>query len=324
MKRLLAVILMCLTSFNLMGQFTSMTLSPNNPFSNPIGDKRIIADKIHCVTNYHNVESFEFDVEIKRNSNGLSDTIVGAGGGDMYLTYDVNDRLVCLEQPYSNTYEEYTYTKDGKLLTVESAYSKAQCYYTNTGIDSMVRWNYNQVYNKFIPESKTVIKYITGGYCLSLFYYIIEKGEYSIPTNTIFKFGENRLESISYSDLDNINVNIRNEYFFDEKGYQIKSVNYNWNSKEKYWQLYYAEERTYYNNIVDNEKTLFSSDNRIYGAINNIIVDYTKIEGDVFVYNINGNLINRSKVNLGINFIPMNAGIYVVLLDGKSIKIKVN
>lgn len=125
----------------------------------------------------------------------------------------------------------YSYTKEGKFLASEEKFlaskeylSKTQCYYTNTGVDSLVNWVYNSVYNKYIPQTKTVIKYNSKGYVQSDYFYIIEKGDYSVLSDeSVVELDEKgRISSVVSDTNRDISPSIRKQtmkcyYLEDER-----------------------------------------------------------------------------------------------------------
>ena len=352
MRKISLALLINMIVISLFGQENFILL--NDPFANFASlHKKIMADSIH-VKWYNNYESAEWTIEYEHSK----DRVIDLRNGTIYQYYP-NGKLKSIIYKKSKTEELYTYTKDGKFLKSEGSNCRTQCYYTNTGVDSLVSWVYNSVYNKYIPQTKTVVTYNSKGYIRSDYDYIIEKGDYStLSDESIMEFDEKgtissivsntnrdispsiRKQTTKYYYLDDKRIievlhwfsheskkehpNDKSEYYYDEDGNQIKEIHYIWNEKEQYWSLNQAEERTYYySNEVSNEKVQETSELHIYSSSNNLIIDNPKNTCEVCIYDIMGKLITKKNICFGLNYISLEGGLYIIVVDGKTKKVKV-
>lgn len=352
MRRILCILLMNVIVLYLFGQknFTSL----NDPFADfSLQQKRILADSVH-IKWYNNYESSEWTIKYKQSKDQVKDL-----SNKIIYNYYPKGKLKSIVDEKAKIEVLYTYTKEGKFLASEGGFSKTQCYYTNTGVDSLVNWTYNNVYNKYIPQTKTVIKYNSKGYVRSDYFFIIEKGDYSaLSDESIVEFDEKgrissvvsdtnrditpsiRKQTMKYYYLEderkkevlhwfshnseNEHPDSKSEYYYNEDEYQIKEIHYIWNEKEQYWSLNQAEERTYYySNEVSNEKVQVTSELHIYSSSNNLIIDNPKNTCEVCIYDIMGKLITKKNICFGLNYISLEGGLYIVVIDGKTKKVKV-
>lgn len=328
MRKISFVLLINMIVISLFGQENFLL---NDPFANFASHhKKIMVDSIH-VKWYNNYESAEWTIEYEHSK----------------------DRVIDLRN--STIYQYYP----NEFLKSEGSNCRTQCYYTNTGVDSLVNWVYNSVYNKYIPQTKTVVTYNSKGYIRSDYDYIIEKGDYStLSDESIMEFDEKgrissvvsntnrdispsiRKQTTKYYYLDDKRIievlhqfshesekehpNDKSEYYYDEDGYQIKEIHYIWDEKEEYWKLHQAEERIYYcSSEVSNEKVHITSEIHIYSSSNNLIIDNPKNTCEVCIYDIMGKLITKKDICFGLNYISLEGGLYIIVIDGKTKKVKV-
>lgn len=357
MRRILFVLLMHVIVLSSFGQENFGPL--NDPFADfSLQQKRILADSVH-IKWYNNYESSEWTIKYKQSKDQVKDL-----RNKITYNYYPNGKLRSIVD--EKTEVLYSYTKEGKFLASEEKFlaskeylSKTQCYYTNTGVDSLVNWVYNSVYNKYIPQTKTVIKYNSKGYVQSDYFYIIEKGDYSVLSDeSVVEFDEKgRISSVVSDTNRDISPSIRkqtmkcyylederkkeilhwfshnsekehpdskSEYYYDEDEYQIKEIHYTWNKKEQYWSLNQAEERTYYYpSEVSNEKVHTTSAFHIYSSSNNLIIDNRKNICNVCIYDIMGRLIIKKDICFGLNYISLEEGLYIVVTDQEVKKVKI-
>lgn len=336
-------------------------LGKKDPFwENLSASKRILADSIHVRTIWNNYELSEHTITYKQGK----DQTINLNNGIIYNYYP-NGKIKSEIDKTSKTL--YTYTEDGKFLSSEmyslktqKCSSKTLCYYTNTGVDSMVQYVYNAVYDKFIPNNKTVVEYNSKGYSAIWYYYSIDKGDYIRPTKTIFEFDEydrlsteytyikesvnsdythdqtckhyysdtnavSKIESLTWKTSYGDHPWTKTETYYDKDGYEIKNASYSWRFGDEYWELHSSEEKTYYySNKVANEKVTIP-EFHIYSSSNKLVIDNNKEKTyDVSIYSMTGKLIIKKNINLGLNFIPLEKGLYIIAIDGKTKKVKVN
>ncbi len=116
--------------------------------------KRILADSVH-IKWYNNYESSEWTIKYKQSKDQVKDL-----RNKITYNYYPNGKLRSIVD--EKTEVLYSYTKEGKIFSIrrkifsikKEYLSKTQCYYTNTGVDSLVNWVYNSVYNKYIPQNQ--------------------------------------------------------------------------------------------------------------------------------------------------------------------------
>ena len=226
MRRILFVLLMHVIVLSSFGQENFGPL--NDPFADfSLQQKRILADSVH-IKWYNNYESSEWTIKYKQSKDQVKDL-----RNKITYNYYPNGKLRSIVD--EKTEVLYSYTKEGKFLASEEKFlaskeylSKTQCYYTNTGVDSLVNWVYNSVYNKYIPQTKTVIKYNSKGYVQSDYFYIIEKGDYSVLSDeSVVELDEKgRISSVVSDTNRDISPSIRKQtmkcyYLEDERKKEI-------------------------------------------------------------------------------------------------------
>lgn len=340
-------------------------LGKKAPFEENLSDKkRIIADSVYIKSIWANYELSEYTIRYKQGKDQTIDLKYG-----ITYNYYSNGKIKSVIDKTSKTL--YTYTEDGKFLSSEiysletqKCSSKTLCYYTNTGVDSMVQYVYNAVFDKFLPNNKTVVEYNSKGYNQLWYYYSIDKGDYIRPIKTIVEFDEYdrvsamynyqknvdnsdfylySIDKYSYSNTENgIKVEslawltyyisiygdhpqYKTETYYDKDGYEIKTASYNWKFEDEYWELRSSDEKTYYySNKVANEKVTIP-EFHIYSSSNELVIDNDKEKTPIVsIYSITGKLIIKKNINLGLNFIPLEKGLYIIEIDGKTKKVRVN
>lgn len=235
--------------------------------------------------------------------------------------------------------ESYVYTDDGKLLSIESPYSKTICYYTNTGIDSLVVWSYSDRLQTFLRYIKEVATYNKDGYKYTVYRYDVEQNVYRLDCELLYVFdSQGRLEKVlNYSDnslqeervyLDNKIVirqgdSLKNEYTYNENGDLIEDAYFFW-TVDGYWFRRSTICYDYtYSDITLNEQIDLSENHRIYSFSNNIIIENAKCGERVRVYDILGHLcysgiLNSDRFIIGLR----NNQLYVVQIGKHSVKLK--
>ena len=172
--------------------------TPKDPFADwlPIEERnKINANKIVC-KNYEAGVNLSYTNTTFYNYSEDGLTVFSHNGNNkpiMTYTFYPNGKLKNYIVPSSNTNDTYTYTDDGKLLSMESSFHKIQCYYTNTGVDSLASWFYSDRYEKFIKNEKYIISYNSKGYKKEIFRYNIEKGSYIKDLEDLYEFDKIRI-----------------------------------------------------------------------------------------------------------------------------------
>lgn len=302
--------------------------SPTRPFNYLINSpNRIMADKVHykIFSNYGDI--IEGDNYIRHSDDGLTDIIM-TSDNEITMSYDKKGRLVHYISPINNIDETYTYTEDGKLLSVSSEYSNLICYYTNTGVDSLVQWVEHPYYGN-VRSVKEVVSYRSDGYTKTFYTYVIERADYVFDGEKKYEFNEDG-HVVFIDDLNDDDIDVRytysidkieeitgdhtkQEYYFDKNNDCVKQLWYKW-STSGYWFLWSAFDWIYYYNDVsinsigaDNDITLSTGKGKIY------IIDNTGSSDPIVVSDMFGRVIVNSKLPVGENIISVrNPGIYII------------
>lgn len=305
---------------------TFLRYSPNKPFNYLIdSSKRITADKVHykIFGNYGDI--IEGDNYIRHSDDGLTDVIV-TSDNEITISYDKKGRLVRYISPINDMDETYTYTEDGKLLSISSEYSNLICYYTNTGVDSLVKWDEHPYYGN-VRSTKEIVTYGSNGYTKAFYTYVVERADYVFDGEEKYEFNEDGC--IVFIDNLNDDNDVRyfyskdmveeitgnhtkQEYYFDGNNDCVKQMWYKW-SPSGYWYLWNAFDWIYYyyevstDDIgVENYITLSTSKGKI--CIDNINASDPIVVADMF-----GRIIVNSKLPEGRNIISINSsGVYIV------------
>lgn len=311
--------------------------SPKDPFTGYNGSniKRMTANKV--ISYVYDVENLvnTNTVNYKYSDNGLT---VSDDSGNHYTFYS-DGKIKSKKIPIHNMDESYVYTDDGKLLSIESPYSKTICYYTNTGIDSLVVWSYSDRLQTFLRYIKEVATYNKDGYKYTVYRYDVEQNVYRLDCELLYVFdSQGRLEKVlNYSDnslqeervyLDNKIVirqgdSLKNEYTYNENGDLIEDAYFFW-TVDGYWFRRSTICYDYtYSDITLNEQIDLSENHRIYSFSNNIIIENAKCGERVRVYDILGHLcysgiLNSDRFIIGLR----NNQLYVVQIGKHSVKLK--
>ena len=141
------------------------------------------------------VVSYIYDVEnlvdtgtvnYKYSDNGLT---VSDDSGNLYAFYS-DGKVKSQKIPIHNIDEKYTYTDDGKLLSIESPYSKTICYYTNTSMDSLVIWSYSDRLQTFLRYGKEIATYNQNGYKYAVYRFDTEQNVYRLEFESLYEFDD--------------------------------------------------------------------------------------------------------------------------------------
>lgn len=317
------------------------TPSPKNPFTGYMSNiKKMTANKV--IWKYYIGETFDQTVTsyYKYSEDGLT---VIVNDIDTYIFYP-NHKLKKQKRPINNTDETFTYTDDGRLLSIKSPYCEIFCYYTNTGIDSMTRWSYSDRLQKFILTSKYIVTYNSNGYKFAKYNYDIEENIFIKYSEHLYEFNEqNQLTKIfEIKDHENLNI-IEERFYFKNKtevftynrGEYDRKYKFIFNNRQDlieescfvwggYWAPYYTSIYTYfYDEHVSNEKILSESNYQIHTSKNNIIITNINNGEVIYIFDISGRLHYSTVTNSDqyeIN-LPSNQ-IYIVQVGNKKIKVK--
>ena len=294
----------------------------------------------------------EWDKYYDYSKDSLSIT-VKAPWGIQYVKYNLDGTMASYSSPVNNWNGTYTYTEEGNILKIESK--------TNEGNDShyslfnyanatVTRTNYiySEVYNKFfitsrdiIEYNKEFIKYTTqlynidtnnweneqgyNVYKLDVYGRVIEggwydeKGEYHIDVQ--YSYTNNGY--IEYSKFNGHNYAIR-EFTFNNQDDLIKEVWYNWNEDGRK-DLVSITEYTYtYPNPTSNEN-IKQQNYKVYSTENGLVIENNIRDSNIkaSIYAITGQLLRTISISDNRTEIPLSPGIYIVVIDNRSYKVKV-
>lgn len=264
-------------------------------------------------------------------------------------TFYPNGELKCHKESSSNTEETYTYTytEDGKLLSSETPFRKTECYYTNTGVDSMVNWIYSDRFDKFIKSEKYIVTDNSLGYKYERYIYDIEDNTFKKGEEELYEFDkQNRLTKIfrkneewnklilkeewiynknqieEYKYNDNGGFSSKTKYKYDDNNDLIEEAHFFWGSN--IWNTYWIEIYSYsYNEDTSSENIAYTNGCQIYKSSGNIIVTNAKHGERINIYDISGHLhysaatkSEREEISLFTN------QIYIVQVGNKRCKLK--
>ena len=334
--RILASIFFCL----LWGQLLAQQPLPFNPSSrdpftgyNASNLKKMTADKV--VSYIYDGENLinTNTVTYKYSDNGLT---VSDDAGNIYTFYS-DGKIKSRKEPIHNFDETYTYTDNGKLLSIDSPYSKTICYYTNTGIDSLVRWSYSDRLQTFLRDGKEVATYNQNGYEYTVYRYDTEQNVYRLDFESLYIFdSEDRLikildtndnslieERVYLTNKIIIYSGNKEEYTYNEKGDLIEYALFFW-TVNGYWFRRSTICYNYtYGDITLNEPINLSENHRIYTCSNNVIIENGKHGEIVKVYDISGHLCYFGILNSDRLIIDLRKNqLYIVQIGKHCIKLK--
>ncbi|WP_293671182.1 DUF6383 domain-containing protein [uncultured Parabacteroides sp.] len=320
-------------------EISLFTPSPKNPFTGYFGNiKKMTADKV--IWKYYSGETFNkaATTYYKYSEDGLT---IKVNDKDTYIFYP-NGKLKKQTTDYAD--ETFTYTDDGKLLSIKSSYREIFCHYTNSGIDSMMRWSYSDRLQKFILTSKYIVTYNSNGYKWAQYDYDIEEDTFVKYCEYLYEFNkQNQLTKIfELKDHENSNI-IEERFYFEnrteiytyQRGEYDRKYKFIFNDKHDlieescfiwggYWGPYYTSLYTYfYNGSVSNEKIPSKSNYQIHTSTNNIIITNINNGERIYIFDISGRLHYSAVANSDqceIN-LPSNQ-IYIVQVGNKKIKLR--
>lgn len=322
---------------------------PFTPFTGFYNNVRVLANKAYF-KQYTKFEVLkESQITYKHSKDGLNDTIYYDNGYIDFISYYPDGKMKSYKNsvrynPHKYNIEEYyNYDNQERILEIKTPVSIQHFYYTNTGIDSIIRMDYNKIQNKYVPAYKDIVLYFENGYKYRSYQYIIEENRYTDnPKQSEMFFdeegriteviGENSTdleEKYIYSENGYTHIAYRysipyskNDYCFNENGYLIKESLYFWVANDQYWSLDFTAEYDYSYEPTAHEHIEMQSD-RIYSSNGSIVIESNNTS-IAEIYSITGILIKRFKLEPGVIQIPVGRGFYIVSMNNRSIKIKVN
>jgi len=223
-------------------------------------------------------------------------------------------------------------------------------YYTGTRLDSIVATKHNETNNNYILNFKYLYSYkkeyyeeLHQSYNFDLNRLedkfksrCYEKdGKLIKSENTYFDNGiwiesghtdyEYNETGYSYTNYERSIPSTKDEYIFDEHGQEISHKFFLWYARGEYWQLnthwqttiFYSEGFTDNQEITPNNIRIYSLKNS-----NSITID-SDISTNLSIYSLSGRLIANKSINLGLNDILVNKGVYIIKCANISKKILV-
>lgn len=350
MRKLLHVIVICFILFDAKAIAPSLPFlgySPSKPFNYLIlSNNRIGAEKIYYKALVNTGDVLDGYVYYRHSADGLKDTITDTSSSynEITILYDSEGRVSNYKSPVNNINETYTYTDDGKLLSINTDYGNTICYYTNTGTDSIVQWHEHPYYG-LTRSMKEVVTYNNDGYVKAAYRYIQEKGDYVLDYQWEYIFDDKErivfIDDLDHATEDEYSNDVRytyyedrveelignhtkKEYYFDGEGNWVKQLWYKWGVDE-YWFLWEAYEWTYYyDGMVSNESIKRENGLRISSDKGVLYIDNDCSTELVIVSDMSGHIIVNQKLPEGRNAISIcKAGIYIVKIGDEALKVVV-
>ena len=347
MRKCLLSIVMCMLLFAAKADISDppfLRYSQTKPFNHYVmPSNRIMADTVYLKIFGSRGYVIERYTYYKHSNDGLEDIIiVPSDNKEITILYDLEGRAINYKSPINDIDEAYTYTNDGKLLSVTSDYRNSVCYYTNTGVDSLVSWQ-NHLYYGWIRDYKDVVTYNSRGYTITTYRYATEENRYIFEYECSYEFDEqDRIVLMDYenNNADDTSNDVRyvyyedrveeftgnstkRIYYFNDRNDYVKllwykwSVSGNWYLWEAYDWIYYYGESTVSNENIEIENELrISTDNGI------LYIENSDSSEPIIVSDISGRVIVNKRLSEGTNTIPVNkSGIYIIRKGSYSKKI---
>ena len=341
------LVLLVAFSFTTKAQYFS---GPYTPFTGEFSQKPTKAAKTHVKRYNHREILEEYDLISNYSEDSLELDLVESYKHYKY-TFHLNGKIKTFDRKinFERQISRFTYTEDGKILKDELLDERGKklvetnYYYTNTDTDSIVAYRYNEVYNKMMPFHKEIIEYNSEGYNAGYSMFIYELGKYEKPRyrkyildsknrplqvldiqdknrrlHSQYTYTDTGYKEINYK-IDGTTPNDRCEYEFNEKGDLIRRSLEFWNEYQEYWILEFIEEKTYTFNTTDNERIETKSTNIIVSE-GSVIVK-SSYEKPYAIYSVEGKLYKQGILIDSVIRIPLNKGIYVIIVGDEKRKI---
>lgn len=309
------------------------------------------ASKVHC-KKYNRFEILdEWDKYYDYSKDSLSLT-VKAPWGIQYVKYNVDGTMASFSSPVNNWNDTYTYTDDGRIAKIEGKTNKNKdsyrfiYSYDNSTITKMV-YHYSEVYDKFFLTSKKVSEYDNDYIKHTEYSYNDETDKWEHPNISISKV-DHQGRLIEYGWYDNKGEYswqlrytytnngyketskhlgysyVRREYVFNEQGDLIKLLWYEGANIDNLG-LSTTTEYTYtYPNPTSNEN-IKQQNYKVYSTENGLVIENNIRDSNIkaSIYAITGQLLRTISISDNRTEIPLSSGIYIVVLDNQSYKVKV-
>lgn len=140
------------------------------------------------------------------------------------IEFDEDNNIIHWKQEYIANYEpaiiEYFYVYDDLNRVVERytpESSRVDFYYDDENISSLVSWQYEPVFEKWMKMDKMDFEYYEGGFDCKLYSYNNETNEYMYLRTTRYSLNEDG-KVIFYKDVDS-SAGQEHQYIFNERGY---------------------------------------------------------------------------------------------------------
>lgn len=308
---------------------------PRTPFTgNHLTKVPNAASSVITIYNeYETTKEHKYNVVYKHDGNSVS---YGNGYTDIVVDFNNSGQIVKYQELLYGILDEYAYDEKGRILENWNHASKKHYYYTETGTDSIVCWNYVASLGKWYKVSKEEIKYNDNGY-KNLHYnfnndtdtyeywftseYVLDEQKNVIEEREIDRSQANKW-TYTYTDKGYIYTVYqpastpfcRREYIFNDKGDLKKEIYSEWMSNS-YW---FPVIITTYDYDYSTGITLVENEKETIKINGNFVRIETKEQGTIAVYSINGACIQKSFGPLKVRLEP---GIYIAKIVDKSQKI---
>ena len=312
--------------------------SSRDPFTGYNGSniKRMTANKV--VSYIYDVENSvdTGTVNYKYSDNGLT---VSDDSGNLYAFYS-DGKVKSQKIPIHNIDEKYTYTDDGKLLSIESPYSKTICYYTNTSMDSLVIWSYSDRLQTFFRYGKEIATYNQNGYKYAVYRFDTEQNVYRLEFESLYEFDDQdrliKVLNAKDKSLSEERVYLRNkiivyfgdhslksEYTYNEKGDLIEDSYFFWTANNYWFRRSTICYNYLYSDITSNDQIDLLNNFQISTLLNSVVIENAKYGERVNVYDVLGNLCYSGILNSDRYVINLPSNLlYIVRIGKKCVKLK--
>lgn len=140
------------------------------------------------------------------------------------IEFDADNNIIHWKQEYIANYEpaviEYFYVYDELNRVIERytpELSRVNFYYNEENISTLVFWQYEPAFDKWMKMEKMDFEYYDGGYDCKLYSYNNETDEYKYLRTTRYSLNEDG-KVIFYKDVDS-SAGQEHQYVFNEHGY---------------------------------------------------------------------------------------------------------
>ncbi|WP_418823086.1 DUF6383 domain-containing protein [Parabacteroides johnsonii] len=310
------------------------------------------ANKVHIkMHNYFKIFR-EWDKYYDYSEDSLNLTI-REPEGKQYIKYNLDGTMASFSSPVNNWNDTYTYTDEGKIerIDFESNDKKTKgysIYEYNDNYATITSYNYSQIFDVFLPKHKQEIEWFENKVVEYEYDYdnknekwikrelcyvklldsegkIIEHGSYNQKNEKYQIEGKYEYtdDGYIYYSFYNGNNHSITEYYFNENGDLVTDAFYHWsNDNQRY--LDNIREYTYtYLKPTSNEE-ITHINYKVYPNKGSIVVENnTGVCKKASIYVITGQLLKTVSISDNRTEIPLSSGIYIVVVDNQSYKVRI-